>query len=150
MTGGDAIACFFGGRGLALSLSYFAQFAQGTVAATRMYEIIGRVPDIDPYSPEGRTMSGTRGRIELKGVTFAYPSRPETPILTSINLVIPSSKTLALVGAQRSHFCLSISSRDTNPYLHQFSHTIFKDACIGWCKRRRQIHHFCSDRKEVL
>ncbi|CAN1352883.1 ABC transporter B family member 19 [Linum perenne] len=103
ITGGDAIACFFGvnlgGRGLALSLSYFAQFAQGTVAATRMYEIIDRVPDIDPYSPEGRTMSGTRGRIELKGVTFAYPSRPETPILTSINLVIPSSKTLALVGA---------------------------------------------------
>ncbi|CAN0877377.1 ABC transporter B family member 19 [Linum grandiflorum] len=103
ITGGDAIACFFGvnlgGRGLALSLSYFAQFAQGTVAATRMYEIIDRVPVIDPYSLEGRTMSGTRGRIEFKGVTFAYPSRPETPILTSINLVIPSSKTLALVGA---------------------------------------------------
>jgi len=38
-------------RGLALSLSYFAQFAQGTVAATRVYEIIDRIPDIDPYSP---------------------------------------------------------------------------------------------------
>ncbi|CAK7356473.1 unnamed protein product [Dovyalis caffra] len=101
--GGDAIACFFGvnvgGRGLALSLSYFAQFAQGTVAATRVYEIIDRIPDIDPYSPHGRVLSSVRGRIEFKGVTFAYPSRPETVILRSLNLVIPSAKTLALVGA---------------------------------------------------
>ncbi|XP_061983037.1 ABC transporter B family member 19-like [Populus nigra] len=103
ISGGDAIACFFGvnvgGRGLALSLSYFAQFAQGTVAATRVYEIIDRIPDIDPYSPHGRILSTVGGRIEFKGVTFAYPSRPETVILRSLNLVIPSAKTLALVGA---------------------------------------------------
>ncbi|KAL9368726.1 hypothetical protein Peur_039925 [Populus x canadensis] len=75
ISGGDAIACFFGvnvgGRGLALSLSYFAQFAQGTVAATRVYEIIDRIPDIDPYSP---------------------------PWEDTVNF-IPSAKTLALVGA---------------------------------------------------
>jgi ABC-type multidrug transport system fused ATPase/permease subunit len=86
-------------RGLALSLSYFAQFAQGTVAATRVYEIIDRIPDIDPYSPHGRILSTVGGRIEIKGVTFAYPSRPETVIIRSLYLVIPSAKTLALVGA---------------------------------------------------
>ncbi|KAG6735249.1 hypothetical protein POTOM_062209 [Populus tomentosa] len=86
-------------RGLTLSLSYFAQFAQGTVAATRVYEIIDRIPDIDPYSPHGRILSSVGGRIELKGVTFAYPSCPETVILRSLNLVIPSANTLALVGA---------------------------------------------------
>lgn len=86
-------------RGLALSLSYFAQFAQGTVAATRVFEIIDRVPEIDPYNSEGRKLSSVSGKIEFKGVTFAYPSRPETVILRSLNLVIPSSKTLALVGA---------------------------------------------------
>ncbi|XP_004305767.1 PREDICTED: ABC transporter B family member 19-like [Fragaria vesca subsp. vesca] len=103
ITGGAAIACFFGvnvgGRGLALSLSYFAQFAQGTVAAGRVFEIIDRVPEIDPYSPVGRKLSNVRGRIEFKGISFAYPSRPDTQILHSLNLVIPSSKTLALVGA---------------------------------------------------
>ncbi|CAN1287356.1 ABC transporter B family member 19 [Linum perenne] len=102
ISGGDAIACFFGvnigGRGLALSLSYFAQFAQGTVAATRIYEIIDRVPDIDPYSSEGQILSDCRGRIEFKEVIFAYPSRPDALIMRSMNLVIPSSKTLALVG----------------------------------------------------
>ncbi|XP_050231366.1 ABC transporter B family member 19-like [Mercurialis annua] len=102
ITGGDAIACFFGvnvgGRGLALSLTYFAQFAQGTVAASRVYDIIDRIPDIDPYSSQGRKLSNVRGRIEFKSVTFSYPSRPDTLILRSLNLVIPSSKTLALVG----------------------------------------------------
>ncbi|TXG68236.1 hypothetical protein EZV62_003171 [Acer yangbiense] len=103
ITGGAAIACFFGvnvgGRGLALSLSYFAQFSQGTVAATRVFEIIDRVPEIDPYDNTGKTLPSVRGKIEFKGVTFAYPSRPDAAILMSLNLVIPSSNTLALVGA---------------------------------------------------
>ncbi|KAI3426657.1 uncharacterized protein J3R85_009863 [Psidium guajava] len=102
ISGGQAIACFFGvnlgGRGLALSLSYFAQFAQGTVAATRVFAVIDRVPEIDPYNPSGRILSHVRGKIEFKGVSFAYPSRPDAPILHSLSLVIPSSKTLALVG----------------------------------------------------
>nr|KYP54372.1 ABC transporter B family member 19 [Cajanus cajan] len=103
LDGGSAIACFFGvnvgGRGLALALSYFAQFAQGTVAASRVFFIIERIPEIDSYSPEGRKLSSVRGRIELKSVSFAYPSRPDSPILHSLNLVLPSSKTVALVGA---------------------------------------------------
>ncbi|KAK7349323.1 hypothetical protein VNO77_06601 [Canavalia gladiata] len=103
LDGGSAIACFFGvnvgGRGLALALSYFAQFAQGTVAASRVFFIIERIPETDPYSPEGRKLSVVRGRIELKDVSFAYPSRPDSFIFRSLNLVLPSSKTVALVGA---------------------------------------------------
>lgn len=83
---------------MALSLSYFAQFAQGTVAATRVFEVIDRIPEIDPYSPEGRRLSTVRGKIEFKCVTFAYPARPTVQILQSLNLVIPASRTLALVG----------------------------------------------------
>ncbi|OMO66045.1 hypothetical protein COLO4_30822 [Corchorus olitorius] len=102
ISGGDAIACFFGvnvgGRGLALSLTYFAQFSQGTVAAGRVFDIIDRVPDIDPYNPEGRVLSNVKGRIEFNNVTFAYPSRPDTTILRALNLVFRSSKTFALVG----------------------------------------------------
>lgn len=100
--GGDAIACFFGvmvgGRGLALSLSYFAQFAQGRVAAGRVFEIVDRVPDIDAYGGGGRSLSSVRGRIEFKDVEFAYPSRPEAMILYNLNLTIPAAKMVALVG----------------------------------------------------
>ncbi|XP_077234235.1 ABC transporter B family member 19-like [Tasmannia lanceolata] len=103
ITGGEAIACFFGvnvgGRGLALSLSYFAQFAQGTAAASRVFGIIDRVPEIDPYDTRGSKVSSIRGRIDFNDVSFAYPARPQAPILQSLNLVVPASKTLALVGA---------------------------------------------------
>ncbi|KAK1434257.1 hypothetical protein QVD17_11177 [Tagetes erecta] len=103
ISGGTAIACFFGvnvgGRGLALSLSYFAQFAQGTVAASRVFEVIERIPSIDPYSPMGRRLSNGHGKVEFQNVSFAYPSRPTVPILNSLNLVVPSQRTLALVGA---------------------------------------------------
>ncbi|XP_042460410.1 ABC transporter B family member 19-like [Zingiber officinale] len=103
ITGGAAIACFFavnvGGRGLALSLSYYAQFAQGTVAAGRVFEIIDRTPEIDPYSTDGLALSSVKGQVEFRGVDFAYPSRPGTIVLRSLNLSIPASKTSALVGA---------------------------------------------------
>ncbi|CAH1442407.1 unnamed protein product [Lactuca virosa] len=36
---------------------------------------------------------------KLKRVSFVYPSRPNVPILNSLNLVIPSQRTSALVGA---------------------------------------------------
>ncbi|KAM0031914.1 putative ABC-type xenobiotic transporter [Helianthus debilis subsp. tardiflorus] len=103
ISGGKAIACFFGvnvgGRGLALSLSYFAQFAQGTVAASRVFEVIERIPSIDPYSPMGRRLSNGPGKVEFKNVCFSYPSRPTVPILNMLNLVVPPQRTLALVGA---------------------------------------------------
>lgn len=79
-------------------MSYFAQFAQGTVAASRVFEIIDRVPEIDPYDGSGRTFSSVRGRIEFNDVSFAYPSRPDTEVLRSVSFVAPPSKTLALVG----------------------------------------------------
>ncbi|GFZ04328.1 hypothetical protein Acr_16g0009520 [Actinidia rufa] len=85
--------------GLALALSYFTQFAQGTVAASQVFEVIDRVPDIDPYNPGWRRLSSLHGKIEFENVTFSYPPRPTSQILHSLNLVIPSSKSLALVGA---------------------------------------------------
>ncbi|WVZ83469.1 hypothetical protein U9M48_030611 [Paspalum notatum var. saurae] len=100
--GGDAIACFFGvmvgGRGLALSLSYYAQLAQGTAAAGRVFEIIDRAPEIDAFDAGGRAPASVRGRIEFKDVDFAYPSRPEAMVLYGLNLTVPAAKTLALVG----------------------------------------------------
>ncbi|MQM16666.1 hypothetical protein Taro_049627 [Colocasia esculenta] len=129
ITGGAAIACFFGVnvggrslslslslslshirtiattdlvvcRGLALSLSYLAHFTQGTVAASRVFEIIDRVPEIDPYdAASGGTLPYVQGRIDFKDVSFAYPSRPQLEILRSVGLVFPAGKTAALVGA---------------------------------------------------
>ncbi|KAF5180846.1 Abc transporter b family member 19 like [Thalictrum thalictroides] len=57
------------GRGLVLALSYFAQFAHGTVATSRVFEIIDRVPDIDPYDLKARAPSIVKGKIQFKAVS---------------------------------------------------------------------------------
>ncbi|PHU23488.1 hypothetical protein BC332_08595 [Capsicum chinense] len=76
LSGGATIAYFFSVygmiivyqlTGLALSLSYFYLFAQGTVVATKI-------------------------------LTFSYLTDPTVQILQSLNLVVPASRTLALVG----------------------------------------------------
>lgn len=69
------------------------------MAAGRVFEVIDRIPAIDPYSSMGRRLSSGHGKVEFKNVSFAYPSRPTLPILNSLNLVVPSQRTLALVGA---------------------------------------------------
>uniref|UniRef100_A0A0D9VQB1 Uncharacterized protein n=1 Tax=Leersia perrieri TaxID=77586 RepID=A0A0D9VQB1_9ORYZ len=89
--GGDAIACFFG-----------VMFAQGKVAAGRVFEVIDRTPEIDAYGGGGRAppaATAAKGRIEFKDVDFAYPSRPDAMVLYNLNLVVPAGKTVALVGA---------------------------------------------------
>jgi ATP-binding cassette subfamily B (MDR/TAP) protein 1 len=44
-------------------------------AASTLFAIIDRVPDIDPYSNAGLKPDKIRGDIELKNVTFSYPAR---------------------------------------------------------------------------
>jgi ATP-binding cassette subfamily B (MDR/TAP) protein 10 len=42
------------------------------------------------------------GGVEYEGVVFAYPNRDKTPVLTGLNLKIPSSTVTAVVGSSGS------------------------------------------------
>ena len=42
------------------------------------------------------------GRVQLDGVTFAYPTRPELPIFRDFSLEVPAGSTVALVGESDS------------------------------------------------
>jgi len=53
-------------------------------------------------SENGETVSSKQGRIEFKNITFAYPSRPDVPVLEKFNLVIEPGQTVALVGESGS------------------------------------------------
>ncbi|CAM9424695.1 unnamed protein product [Heterosigma akashiwo] len=39
-----------------------------------------------------------RGRVELRGVGFAYPTRPDLPVFEGLDLAVPAGKVTALVG----------------------------------------------------
>jgi ABC-type multidrug transport system fused ATPase/permease subunit len=43
-----------------------------------------------------------RGPLELRDVHFAYPVRPDVPVLVDLNLTLPRGKVTAVVGRSGS------------------------------------------------
>lgn len=68
-------------------------------AASELFEVIEKKSLLDPLSTEGKRPQSCEGQIEIRGLDFAYPSRPSAQILHGLNLSIPAGKTTALVGA---------------------------------------------------
>lgn len=76
--------------------------SQATTAATRIFEMIDRVPVINSEDEIGKTLAYLRGEIEFKDVDFSYPTRPDTPVLQRFNLLVEAGKTIGLVGSSGS------------------------------------------------
>lgn len=75
---------------------------EATTAATRIFEITDRIPEIDSENEKGKILAYVRGEIEFKEVEFSYPSRPTTKILQGFNLKVKAGKTVGLVGGSGS------------------------------------------------
>mgnify|MGYP005848725639 CR=1 FL=1 len=54
--------------------------------------------EIDPFAKDGLKPEDIKGTLELKNVSFSYPTRPSELILDGIDIEIPAGKTAALVG----------------------------------------------------
>jgi ATP-binding cassette subfamily B protein len=65
-------------------------------ATDRIFELRDRIPRM-PVSG-GAALDRVEGRIALAGVRFAYPSRPELPVLHGLDLSIRAGEIVALVG----------------------------------------------------
>ena len=83
-------------RSLGVSLS-FAQRA--TASGRRLFELIDREPRLQS-APDAQPMPEGNGRVELRGVSFAYEDGP--PILDHIDLEVNGGTTVALVGGTGS------------------------------------------------
>lgn len=91
------------------ALPNLTAITEAKAAATRISEMIDRLPSIDSEDKKGKALSYVRGEIEFKGVYFSYPSRPDTPILQGLNLRVPAGKTVGLVGGSGSGKSTTIS-----------------------------------------
>ncbi|GJN78259.1 hypothetical protein PLIIFM63780_001752 [Purpureocillium lilacinum] len=81
---------------------HFVTFSRASTAASELFCLIDRPSDIDPFDPSGEKPLVTSGNVELKGVTFSYPTRPTVRVLQDFSLTVPAGKVTALVGASGS------------------------------------------------
>ncbi|KXS96066.1 hypothetical protein AC578_6380 [Pseudocercospora eumusae] len=67
-----------------------------------LFKTIDRQSKIDALSEQGKKPEHCTGEIALQEIEFAYPSRPENPVLRGLSLSVPAGKTTALVGESGS------------------------------------------------
>ncbi|KAL2884747.1 lipid A export ATP-binding/permease protein msbA [Ceratocystis lukuohia] len=76
--------------------------SKAIAAANEIFHVIDRKSAIDSLSESGLKPQSINGNIKLENVHFAYPSRPDVPVLKGLTLDIPAKKTTALVGSSGS------------------------------------------------
>lgn len=64
-------------------------------ASERVFQLLDRKPEV--VSGEVR-LERVQGEIELKDLTFSYPSRPDVTVLQHVNLTLRPGEVVALVG----------------------------------------------------
>lgn len=81
---------------------YAIDFSRAATAAAKLFNLIDRKSDIDPFMDVGDKPTETIGDVELENITFAYPTRPGVPVLEDFSLKVPAGKVTALVGQSGS------------------------------------------------
>jgi ATP-binding cassette subfamily B (MDR/TAP) protein 1 len=76
--------------------------AKAASSAEELLEVVDRKSLLDPLENKGERPESIQGEIELTGIDFAYPSRPDVRVLHNFSLKVPARSTTALVGASGS------------------------------------------------
>eukprot|EP00250_Pteridium_aquilinum_P022329 c25352_g1_i4 orf=3-1601(-) len=77
----------------------FAAISKARVSGYTILSMIQRKPLIAHNTDDGLKLANVDGNIELKDVTFSYPSRPSTLVFQKFSLFIPAGKVVAIVGS---------------------------------------------------
>ncbi|KAK8711430.1 hypothetical protein V6N13_146712 [Hibiscus sabdariffa] len=88
--------------GISQSSTFAPDSNKAKIAAASIFAIIDRESKIDPSDKSGRKLENVKGNIELRHVSFKYPSRPDVQIFRDLSLSIRAGKTVALVGESGS------------------------------------------------
>ncbi|CAF1679164.1 unnamed protein product, partial [Rotaria magnacalcarata] len=74
------------------------RIASTSSAVKTFLDLFDRTPTIDNASTEGQELADFRGGIKFDQVTFIYPTRPTSIVLSKLTLDIKPSQRVALVG----------------------------------------------------
>ncbi|XP_076803035.1 ATP-dependent translocase ABCB1-like isoform X3 [Clavelina lepadiformis] len=118
---GDFVAAFFSVIFVAFSLGLIMKnieyFTEATSAGAQVFSVIDRKSKIDVFCKDGVKPSEYESSVEVKNVTFKYPSRPKSDVnhtkiiciisfllkrtdkvLRNVSFTIPAGKNVAIVG----------------------------------------------------
>ena len=94
-----AVTVLVGGMIVGMSFSSILDLQQLFTAAEQIFEIVDRKPLIDTNPATGLKLSDDlEGNINLNKGEFSYPTRPDTPVLNKISLMVKAGQRVALVG----------------------------------------------------
>jgi ABC-type transport system involved in Fe-S cluster assembly fused permease/ATPase subunit len=107
--------------------------------------VVDRQSEIDASKPEGEEISDSApGEVELRDVTFAYPTRPDVPVFRHFNLHVPAGKVTALVGESGSgkSTIVNLVERfyDVQEGMVLVDGVNVKALSIGWLRARVRLH----------
>lgn len=139
---GQIVSCVFSIMIGAFSLAQLAPnmvaIASGQGAASKIFDTIDRTPPIDSFSEEGQKLD-VKGEIELKDITFYYPSRPSLKILDNVGLRLPIGSKTALVGPSGGgkSSCIGLLERWYDPINGsvKFDGVDIKDINLRWLRQ---------------
>jgi ATP-binding cassette subfamily B (MDR/TAP) protein 1 len=104
ISGGTVMAVFFcvimGSMSMGQIAPPLTSVVAGKAALGPMMDVINRKPLIDSFSEEGLKpdKKSLKGRLELRNVSFSYPSRPNIEICKDYSVVVNPGESIALVG----------------------------------------------------
>ena len=105
---GSYFGFMMGGMGLGQLGSIASDLKNGEIGANKFFQVIERIPNIKLKENKKPIIlndnNKLNGSIELKNITFAYPSAPQIKVLSNINISVEAGKTLALVGPSGSGY----------------------------------------------
>ena len=93
------------GMGLGQTGRFITQVLEAKGASGRIFQLLERVPAIPSPPVPGKPIvkpivpDSMEGTVELRDVTFEYPSRPGVPVLNDFSLIIRPNTTVALIGS---------------------------------------------------
>ena len=83
-----------------LFASVFMMYPRAAVSASRIQEALDMEPAI--REEEGVTETATKGYLEFKNVTFAFPGHAESPVIRNVSFKASPGETVAFIGSTGS------------------------------------------------
>ena len=83
-----------------LFASVFMMYPRAAVSASLIQEALDMEPAI--REEEGVTETATKGYLEFKNVTFAYPGHAESPVIRNVSFKASPGETVAFIGSTGS------------------------------------------------